>query len=140
MSKMILLELTEKEAELLGLGIIREGYYWRDVDPKDVSRTIKEKNTATCDKLWAKLDVAKHVKEDIAIVHKDFMDVVSLANMEYRHLPLDLHISSIKVEDAHIRLICLANALIVWLNGKNLLKRLPKFDFTDMSAQYEENE
>ena len=138
MNKTILLELTEKEAELLGYGLIKEGYYWRDADPKAISRTAKEKNVEICNIVWQKLEEAKQVKEDTLITDKDFKDLISLANGQYARLPLDLHISNIKVEDAHIRLICLANALIMWLNGKSLLKRLAKFDFTDMSCQYEE--
>lgn len=138
MSKVILLELTEKEAEVLANGLIKERYSWEGKDPMEVPRTIIDKSIEICNSAWAKLDEAKHAKPDLLITAKDLFHIKSLAKNEYLNLRNDLHISNKIVEQEDFVHISLASALIMWLNGKSLLKRLAKFDFTDHSSEFEE--
>lgn len=138
MSKTILVELTEKEVEVIQNGIIKERYSISETDPMEIPRTSLEKSMEACHSVWAKLDEAKQGKPDLLITSKDLFYIKSLAKNEYLNLRSDLHISNKIVEQEDFVHISLANALIMWLNGNKLLKRLAKFDFTDHSSQYEE--
>ena len=135
---MILLELSEKELELLKQGLIKQTYWWDD--QTSVSDSLREGMVELCNSLWAKLDNSNRTKPDFLISAKDLFYLVSLAKNEYHHLRADLYISNKRVEENDFKHIALASALIMWLNGHRLLKRLVKFDFTDTSAQYEETE
>ena len=140
MSKIILLELTEKEAELLAQGLIKEKASWEDKDPMEVTQTAINKALEGCNSAWAKLDEAKHAKPDLLITAKDLFYIKSLAKSEYLNLRGEMHISNKIVEQEDFVHISLASALIMWLNKNNLLKRLAKFDFTDHSSEFEEME
>ena len=135
MNKTILLELTEKEVEVLqtAIPLLNESV-------ENARYAEKESKTKVHEAIAKKIQLALEPKEEVLIKFNDLHQIISLANMEYHRLPLDLHISDQKVEFSHIRHICLASATIMWLNGSGLLKRLAKFDFTDMSCQYEESE
>lgn len=135
---MILLELTEKELEVLKQGLIKEKESW--VDRDDVSSRFKDTVHEVCNSAWAKLDACTQPKPDFLISAKDLFYLVSLAKNEFSHLRADLYISNKRVEENDFKHIALANALIMWLNGNKILKNLVKFDFTDTSAQYEETE
>ena len=140
MSKTILLELTPREVEILQAALIKERFYWEDSDKLEVGATIAEKSMACCDKIWAKLDNVCQPKQDELITAKDLFNLISSAKGEYQNLNNDLHISNKKVEENYFKYISLANALISWLNSKHLLKRLARFDVTDVSNEFEESE
>lgn len=135
---MNLLELTDKELEVLKQGLIKEKAFWED--RTDVSNWLKETTFETCNSAWAKLDESTRVRPEILIDAKDLFFLISSAKSEYGHLKADTHISNKRVEQEDFRHIALANALIMWLNGHRVLKNLVKFDFTDTSSQYEETE
>lgn len=140
MSKTILLELTEKEAEVLAAAIVKEKSSWEDKDPKEASPTLIENSLRVCNRLWAKLDDANRPQPHVLMEPKDLYRIIDLAKTDYCRLPLDLHISGKKIELGDYKHISLANAVILWLNGAGLLKKLPKFNVTDSSNQYEEME
>lgn len=140
MSKTIFLELTEKEAEVLAAALIKEKFSWEEKDPKDASPTLIENSLRLCNRLWAKLDDAHRPHQDVLMDSKDLYRIIDLAKTDYCRLPLDLHISGKKIELSDYRYISLANAVIVWLNSNDMLKKLPKFNVTDSSNQYEEME
>lgn len=135
---MILLELTNKELELLKQGLIKEEIWWQDKE--DISGSLRETKTHLCHSLWAKLDNVEQIQPDALISSKDLFYLVSSAKTEFLGLRADLYLSNKRVDENDFKHIALANALIMWLNGHKLLKRLVKFDFTDISSQYEETE
>jgi hypothetical protein len=137
---MFLLELTEKELEVLRDGLIKEKYSWEDKDPLEVSRTTIENKLNSCHSSWSKLDSASNSQKEVLITARDLIHIVSLAKTEYTKLRGDLHISEKRVEESDFVHIALANVLIMWLNNKDCLKKLAKFDYTDQSAQFEEME
>ncbi len=135
---MILLELTEKELEVLKQGLAKEQDSW--VDRTDVSNGFRDAVNEVCDSVKAKLDSCAQTRPEVLISAKDLFYLISSAKNEYGHLRADLYISNKRVEENDFKHIALANALIMWLNEKKVLKNLVKFDFTDTSAQYEETE
>lgn len=135
---MILLELTEKEAQMIKNGIIKEKFSWEDSDPTQVSRTLIENNKTHCDSVWAKLDRASQPQQEVVISSKDFFRIKDLAHNKYQELPANVYLSNQKMEERDFVHISIAQSLIMWLNSKNLLKRLAKFDFTDNSCEFEE--
>ena len=136
---MILLELTEKEFAMVDLAI---SGLWKasSVLYEENKQETDRKNMEACNSVITKLDLTYEPQEAILITSKDFFDLMSLTKLEYHRLTADLHLSNKKVEENDFKHISLASALIMWLNGKNLLKRLVKFDYTDQSSQYEETE
>lgn len=136
---MILLELTEKELKILESALIKEKVYWEDADPKQISRTLIENNKIVCNTLWSKLDESKQSKNDVLITFKDLSHIKSVAMDNYNDIPMNLQISNKKVEQKDFVHISLASSLISWLNNKQLLKNLVRFDYTDDSAEFEEN-
>lgn len=135
---MILLELTEKELEVLRAGLIKEKLSWEGKDISEFSRATIENKLAACYLAEAKMDIAIEPKEEVLITFKDLFYIISKTNDEFRNLPADMHITSKKIEECDFVHIALANTIIMWLNSKNLLKQVAKFDYTDQSAQYEE--
>lgn len=135
---MILLELSEKELEVLKQGLIKEKYFWEEKE--GISSGLRDDKADLCNSLWAKLDVCDRVKPDILISLKDLFHIVSVAKNEYFNLRADLYVSNKRVEENDFKHIALANSLIMWLNGHRLLKQLVKFDLTDTSSQYEQTE
>ena len=140
MSKTVLLELTEKEAEILEQAVLNEKALWGSKSYKDVSGTLIENTISTCNLLKHKIDEALKPKEEVLITHKDFYLIKSVAVDQYRHLSGDTRISNKDMEYRDLANISLANAVITWLNGKGLLKTLARFDFTDHSCEFEESE
>ena len=136
---MILLELTEKEFLTVHLAVnvlCKASTVLHEERKQETDR----KNIEVCNSVLEKLDLAHESQEAVLITSKDFFDLMSLTKLEYHRLHADLHISNKKVEESDFKHISLARAVIMWLNGKNLLKRLVKFDYTDQSSQYEETE
>ena len=137
---MILLELTPQEAELVQNGLLKEKSLWEDPEKNWGNRTSAENNANRCAVILDKLLVAEQPQEQAVITFRDLFLMISNAKSQYLALPLDLHISNKKVEEVDFKHIALANALIMWLNGNSLLKKLARFDYTDNSNQYEELE
>lgn len=136
---MILLELTEKEAEVLRKLTEME----RDVAGFNYTNNKFEENLRDlemCDSLLKKFDLASEPQKEILITVKDLFLIISSAKTEYRNVPLDAHISHKKVDECDFKHISFANAVILWLNGNRLLKKLVKFDYTDKSNEYETTE
>jgi hypothetical protein len=131
----ILLELTEQEAEIVRNGILLE----QQVRGKE-DRTDYDNKVSRCDKILFKLWAAKEPQKDVLIGPKDLVQIVSTAKSQHVFLPANLYISNKKVEEEDFRYISLANSLILWLNGKELLKKLVRFDITDLSNEFEETE
>lgn len=134
---MILLELTEKEARTIEeiISIEKESLL-----ESDIGFSEQERKRRICESLMTKINDAFRPKPDLLITAKDFLHLKSLAKGEWHNLRGDLKISNKEVDKEDIVKISLANALIMWLNGNNLLKRLAKFDYTDDSFEYEESE
>lgn len=137
---MILLELTEKEAEIVGNALIKERSHWVEQDLLEVGGTVIENNVNLCHKVWAKIDLASQPQHEEVITFNDLFHLISMAKDQYHRLPIGLHISNKEIEQKHYVHISLANALIMWLNEKGLMKRLASFDYTDKSTQYETTE
>ena len=131
---MILLELTEAEAETM-LNLMQTGCL---NFPKDsYTKTEREKISIRAANVHNKVLDAMKPKSEVPITDKDLFFIKSLAKGEYRDLPADLHISNKKVEESDFVHISLVAATISWLNGKNLLKNIATFDFTDHSSEFE---
>jgi hypothetical protein len=137
---MILLELTEKEADILKQAIIKEKYHWEDQLRADVSKTLIDNNLNTCNSISTKLDLASQPQPDLLITSKDLFHIKSLAKGQFHELRGDLQISNKRVEEEDLVHISLANAVIMWLNGRGVLKKVARFDCTDDSFEYEESE
>lgn len=140
MSKKILLELTESEVEVVERAIKIEKNSWLATDIMQASRTLIENNTRYCDSVLTKLEVASKPQNDVLIKSKDLFLMISQAKDEYGKIRGDLRISNKPIEEKDFVHIAVANSVIMWLNGKQLLKRLAKFDYTDHSYEFEETE
>jgi hypothetical protein len=112
MSRKILLELTEAEAESLQ------------------SQTI-------LNSVVDKLEEAFRPEYEVLVTAKDLFLIKSMAVGEYGKLSKNVRLSDQDIEYKDLVHVSLANALFSWLNGKGLLKRLVKFDYTDDSIQYD---
>lgn len=134
---MTLLELTEKEIDFLKEVISLEK---ESVAKSDARFAEKQRKTSICDSFLAKVELASQPKEDLFIGHNDLFLIISSAKQKYLALPANLFISNKIVEENDFKHIALANAVIMWLNSKNLLKRLVGFDYTDKQYQYETTE
>jgi len=137
---MTLLELDEKEMEILQAALIKERTYWEERDPKEVSGTLIRNVLSICKSIESKVNEASKPQPEVLITFKDLFDLKSSAKSEYVQLNGNLNISKKEVEKADFVHISLTNALILWLNRNNLLKKLVKFDFTDNSFEYESME
>jgi uncharacterized protein YydD (DUF2326 family) len=137
---MTLLELTQQEVEVVKRALIAERHSYMEESMTSIGKAELEKGIRLCDSIWDKVDRASQPQEDLLITASDLFFLISSAKDQYRHLRADLHISNKRVEESDFKHISLANAVILWLNSKNLLKRLASFDFTDLSSQYEESE
>ncbi len=138
MNKTILLELTEKEAEVVRNAVARESNYWCDECPKDTSRTLKENMTNSCQSITGKLYEASLPREHFPITSNGLFHILSMAKNEFLRLPAELYLTNKKVEENEFVHISVATALIMWLNKEGLLKKLAVFDYTDHSCDYEE--
>lgn len=137
MSKMIQLELTEKEAEIIQELIkankehaVQEG----------IGSTEKKRKLDTCESINKKIDLGYQPTEDVLVTAKDLFYLTDLSNREYQSLSADIYLSKQKVAESGLVKISLVNAVIMWLNTRNLLKKSVVFDITDNSSQYEETE
>jgi hypothetical protein len=140
MSKKILLELTESEVEMIQSGIQKERSSWLEKNITEVSETLMGNNVRHCDSVLNKIGEASKPQKDVLIGSNDLFLIISNAKNEYGKIRGDLRISNKSVEEKYFIHIALANSMIMWLNGKNLLKRLAKFDYTDHSYEFEETE
>ena len=138
MNKTILLELTEKEANAIDIAMgIQELNFTHG---SGMTFSEKERALNTCKSVRDKIEEAIKPKEDLAIFYKDFHHIKNLAHDQFFEQRADIHISHVKVGENDLVHISLANAMIMWLNSKGLLKRLAKFDVTDSSLDFESNE
>lgn len=128
---MILLELTEKEVDFLKEVIELEKV---SVANSDSRFAEKERKTGICNSFLGKVEIACQLKPDVLITSKDLFGLISSAKEKYLQLPGSMFISNKAVEQNYYVHIAVANALIMWLNGHSLLKRLAKFDYTDQST------
>lgn len=140
MGKTFLLELTEKEVDVLQNALIREKFFWGRKGQEEASSTTIDNNINTCDSVLNKLEKSFQKQSTILITAKDLFFIKSLANDEYRRLPSNTKLSGKEVEQKDLVHISVANALISWFNSKDILKRLVRFDNTDDSFDYESNE
>lgn len=134
---MILLELTEYEVEMIQK-MLEVG--WLNLNHEDYTRTEAEKMSKTCTSISEKLIAAVLPKVETLINYKDFCYIISVAKGFYKDLRGDTRISNQMVEEKYFNAISLANATIMWLNQKQMLKSLARFDFTDHSNEFEEME
>ena len=133
---MILIELTEKEFELIKLSI--EEKKAESVKNYETNHFEADRKAIEfCDSIIGKLDLAAMAKDDVVIKINDLFFIKSLAVQEYGNLTLPLHLSEKQVEQRDLVHVALIKSLISWLNGNNLLKKLVKFDVTDDSTSYE---
>jgi hypothetical protein len=114
MSRKIILELTEFEAESLQ------------------GRTV-------LNSVFDKLEEALRPEYEVLVTAKDLFLIKSMAVGEYGKLSKNVRVSDRDIEQKDFVHVSLANALFLWLNSKGLLKRLVKFDYTDDSSEYEGN-
>ena len=133
----MILEITEDEAETV-LKFMESGYLNFPFDR--YSTTQKEKLTDLCKSVTKKIVDAAKSQPEVLIGPKDLFHMISVAKGEYGHLPADLHLSNKRVDENDFKHISLASAVIMWLNGKNLLKKAVRFDFTDLSSEFEETD
>jgi len=134
---MILLELTTKEAEFIREVIALEK---NSVTNSKLEWAEKERKTGICNSFLAKVDHASEPQKDVMITANDLFLLISQAKREYLSLNSGLHISGIEVDKKDLPHISVTNALLLFLNGENLLKKMVRFDITDQSGQYEELE
>ena len=123
---MILLELTEQELDTIAIAMAAE----RKLD-RNLLFNDKERKDALCASVINKVKLARIKPNDELIEFKDFESMVSVAKQNYFRLDSQIFMSNKKVEENYFVYLCFVEAFTAWLNGKNLLKRLPKFDFTD---------
>src|SRR5271166_4404484 len=93
MSKNILLELTEQEAEVMVNAIAKERSFWESEQNKEVSGLLKEKILNICDRVSNKIDRASEPQQDVLITAQDLFNIVSKAKDGYNDLRGDLQIS-----------------------------------------------
>jgi hypothetical protein len=131
MNKKFLIELTEKETEVLKKWFNIEMMGFVLDSPKELEAYSS---------ILEKVNKSKELKEADLINSQDLFDIVSNAKREMVNLPGNLHLSNKKVEESNFRNICVASATIMWLNGRQLLKNNVNFDYTDHSCEYEQIE
>jgi len=121
-----LLELTEEEINIVAKAIITE----RKLDER-LSFSEKERKENVCLSLMNKIEIARIDPKDEMVKFSDFDSIVSIAKENYSRLGTEIFISNKKVEENYLTYLCFLEAFTSWLNRKNLLKRLARFDFTD---------
>lgn len=128
----MIIEMSEREAAAV-LKLMEVGWLNYREENKETKRKMAELAVSATKKM-----VDAHTEpEPLKITHNDLFLIKSAANAEYQRLSTNLHISNKRVDSCDFVHIALANSLIMWLNGKNLLKRLAGFDYTDLSAEFE---
>ena len=137
MSKTGLVEFTEEEAQMV-LSLMEIG--WPNKHKDITLKTELEKIKNVYRSVYAKIDESFDDKPDVLITANDYNRIKDLAVGQFHNLRNDLYVSNKKMEERDSVHISLANAVIGWLNNKGLLRRLPRFDYTDHSSEYEEME
>jgi hypothetical protein len=133
----MLLDLSEKEIDLIKSTLLAG----LKCDPFDFpTGETYQKHVTRSNSVLKKIEVGEKPSEDFLITFKDLFSLVSVAKSQYLLLKANLSISNQKVEEVDFKHIALANSLIMWLNNKGLLKQIVKFDMTDDSCWYEEEE
>lgn len=132
---MILVEMSEHEAAAV-LKLMEVGW----LNYREENKETKSKMSELAISATKKLIAAHTPTEPLKISENELFLLKSAANAEYQRLPTNLHISNKRVDTQDLVHIALANALIMWLNGKNVLKRLAQFDYTDLSSEFESME
>lgn len=123
---MILLELTETELNIIAKAMATE----QKLD-EQMFFNEKEKKEALCVSVMTKIEAARIEPKDELITSKDFEGMISIAKQNYTRLGTEIFITNKKVEENFLTYLCFMESFVAWLNGKKLLKRLAKFDFTD---------
>lgn len=134
--KTILIELTQEEAEYVQSFTLKEQNLMEaDDGTRDEVLIYK---IDRCKSILNKLESAQKPQKDEPITHKDLSHIISVAKSQYVQLPLNMHISKKRVEETERVTISLAQSLILWFNGRNMLKRAASFDVTDNSIEFED--
>lgn len=123
---MILLELTEEELNIIKKAIITE----HKLD-EQLLFNEKQKKERLCLSTLTKIELTTLAQKDTLIKYDDFENMVSIAKQNYVRLGTEVFLSNKKVEENYFVYLCFLEAFTSWLNEKNLLKRLARFDFTD---------
>lgn len=131
----MIIEMSEREAAAV-LKLMEVGW----LNFREENKETKLKMSELAQSATKKIIEAHTEPEPLKITLNDLFLIKSAANAEYQRLPTNLHISNKAVESSDLVHIALANALIMWLNGKHVLKKLAGFDYTDLSAEYESME
>jgi hypothetical protein len=137
MSKIVLVELTEQEAETI-LSLMEIG--WLNKPKENMLRADIEKISALSQSAHKKIVEGFIDMPDVLITAQDYNRIKDLSVGQFHNLRNDLYVSNKKMEERDSVHISLANAVIGWLNSKGLLKQVPRFDYTDHSSEYEEME
>jgi hypothetical protein len=122
----ILLELTEEELNIIKKAIITE----HKLD-EQLLFNEKQKKERLCLSTLTKIELTTLAQKDTLIKYDDFENMVSIAKQNYVRLGTEVFLSNKKVEENYFVYLCFLEAFTSWLNEKNLLKRLARFDFTD---------
>jgi hypothetical protein len=77
---------------------------------------------------------------NIVFTHKDLLQIKDMAKNEFRNLPGNLYLSNKKLEENEVIQISLANAIVSWLNHKELMNGSVSFDYTDHSNEFDGSE
>jgi hypothetical protein len=123
---LILLELTDEELNIIAKALLTE----QKLD-EQLRHNEKEKKESLCVAILNKFENARIKPKDELINFRDFENMVGTAKTNYVRTGNDIFISNKRVEENYLTYLCFLEAFTSWLNQKNLLKRLPKFDFTD---------
>lgn len=74
---------------------------------------------------------------DHSMTSSDLFHVVSGAKTGYANMRSSPYISGKAVEENDLRNVAVIEALLTYLNGNHLLKKIVKFEYTDPVSQYE---
>jgi len=74
------------------------------------------------------------------ITKKDLFFIISAAKKNMLNLRLPMQISGSEVDQSELTTIAIAESLITYFNANKLFTKLPEFDYTDTSCQFESDE
>lgn len=100
----------------------------------------EDKKKAFLDRLINRVRSAPAYDNPIVFGYRDLSMVTSNASKILVDMSMDKNLSGKKLEQQECVKIAIANALFMWLNGENNLKRIVGFDFIDDSCQYESDD
>lgn len=104
------------------------------------SETKIDQTKAFIDRLINKIKASPAYDNPIVFGYRDLSLVTSNAAAMLVDMSLDKNLSGKKLEQQECVKIALANALFMWLNGENNLKRIVGFDFIDDAYKYESDD